>query len=67
MKTIPFVLVLFLIFAAQQMQAQEYFEGEIEYTTTFEVINKKIPLALLITEMGDAFTAYIKEDKYIRQ
>lgn len=64
MKNIKALFVLLLITVAINSHAQEYFEGEIQYAISYEAINPNIPIAVLETEMGTSFTAYIKEDRY---
>ncbi len=65
MKQISSRLYMILIFFSLQLNAQDFFEGELNYSVTYEVLNKNIPISLLEREMGTTFSAYVKEDKYI--
>lgn len=58
-------LLLPLIFICFQLNAQDFFEGELNYQIEYEVLNKNIPVSVLEREMGDSFSAYVKEDKYM--
>ena len=44
--------------------SQHYFEGEIQYNIEYVALNKNISIEYLEKEVGDSFTAYVKEDKY---
>ncbi len=54
-----------LLFLISNIWGQEYFEGEIHYTITYETLNKNVPISYLETEMGRTFSAYIQENRYI--
>lgn len=58
------LLLLFFLFTTL-VHAQKYFEGQIEYKIEYEILNQNIPETYLKEALGDAFTAYVKEDKYI--
>ena len=65
MKKTLTITQLFICFITFNLTAQDYFEGQIDYTVAYESLNENIPEKYLATLMGDAFTAYIKEDKYV--
>ncbi|MAB47526.1 MAG: hypothetical protein CMC05_02740 [Flavobacteriaceae bacterium] len=58
-------LVLILIFTFTfSANAQDYFEGVVEYSISYESLNENIPKEAFETEMGKSMTAYVKEDRY---
>ncbi|AXT59168.1 hypothetical protein D1816_01990 [Aquimarina sp. AD10] len=62
-KILKVQAILFLVFISG-IQGQNYFEGQIEYKIDYEPINPNIPKNYLSTELGDTFTAFVKEDRY---
>lgn len=60
-----FSLLTFLFALTINSYSQDYFEGEINYTTAYTSLNPSIPTDFLETELGTSFTAYIKEDRYV--
>jgi hypothetical protein len=58
------LIFLFLLFTLG-VNAQDYFEGQIDYKVEYESLNEDIPSAALSYVMGKSFTAYVKEDKYV--
>ena len=55
----------FIVFICISMtNAQEYFEGKIEYTVTYETLSPDIYVSYLEKEIGTSFTAYIQEDRF---
>ena len=65
MMTKPhFCFLAFFILGLHMGNAQDYFEGVIQYKVTYESLNENIPVAFFETEMGVALTAYVKEDRY---
>ena len=63
MKKIIFTLLLLIPFI--NILAQDYFEGQIEYQVKYESLNKNIPSSYLSYVLGDLFTAYVQEDRYV--
>ena len=45
--------------------AQDYFEGQIDFKVEYESLNINIPSSYLSYVLGDLFTAYVQEDRYI--
>ncbi|WP_394751261.1 hypothetical protein [Spongiimicrobium salis] len=59
-----YLLLVFYIFFIVSLNAQEYFEGELQYKITYESNNGNLPISVLEREFGKSFTAYVKEDRY---
>ena len=62
-KTIKLQFI-FIFLCITHSYAQEYFEGVVNYTISYESLNKNIPKSLFETQIGTKMTAYIKEDRY---
>jgi len=58
------LIILILLMVITNVGAQDYFEGEIQYTINYEPINKKISASILEKELGNSLTAYVKDDRY---
>lgn len=63
MKKLIFTLLLLTSYS--NTFAQDYFEGQIDYQVEYESLNNNIPSSYLSYMLGDLFTAYVKEDRYI--
>ncbi|MEM7187010.1 MAG: hypothetical protein AAF466_10155 [Bacteroidota bacterium] len=61
MRTITFAIAFML---CAGMHGQEYFEGVIQYNVSYQQLNENISVEYMEQEMGTAFTAYVKEDRY---
>ena len=59
------IIQLLLFIITINLSAQEYFEGQIDYKIEYESLNENIPEQYLSMVIGDSFSAYIKEDKYL--
>ncbi len=64
MRVFSFLIILSL-FSIVHAYGQEYFEGEIQFKITYD--SKSIPVEYFVKELGDSFTAYVKEDRYVMQ
>ena len=62
--TKPLSLVLLFLCSLTCLHAQEFFEGEVQYTISYEAINKNLSANILERELGSTMTAYVKEDRY---
>ncbi|GAB5399226.1 MAG: hypothetical protein Aureis2KO_08110 [Aureisphaera sp.] len=65
MKHQLILVQLILFICSTTLYAQNYFEGQIDYKIEYESLNENIPKEYLATLIGDSFTAYVKEDKYV--
>ena len=65
MKKTLLLVQIFLFSFFGSLTAQEYFEGQIDYKVEYKSLDNDIPTEFLSYALGDSFTAYIKEDKYI--
>lgn len=63
MTKVKLSTLLFILFISS-MSAQEFFEGELNYTISYETMNENISPEILEVEFGKSFTAYVKEDRY---
>ncbi len=64
MNTILKVHALFFLLLVSDSYGQDYFEGQIEYQIEYEALNPSITSEYLATELGNSFTAFVKEDRY---
>ena len=55
----------FLVTIAFGAKAQDYFEGEVHFKTTYKPLLENIPEALLVKEFGDTLVGYVQERRYI--
>ncbi|GHC59018.1 hypothetical protein [Ulvibacter litoralis] len=65
MKKIFLLTQLLLIITVNNLLAQDYFEGQIDFKIEYESLNENISAKYLEYAIGDSFTAYIQEDRYI--
>ncbi len=63
MKKIICTILLFAFYT--NTFAQDYFEGQIDFKVEYESLNINIPSSYLSYVLGDLFTAYVQEDRYI--
>lgn len=47
--------------------AQDYFEGEVHFKTTYQSLHPNLPEELLVQEFGDTLVGYVQEHRYIMQ
>lgn len=59
------ILKFLLLLIVSNIYGQEYFEGELNYKIEYQAINPNISTEYLAKELGDSFTAYVKEDRYM--
>ncbi len=59
------LIKLLILIITGHLSAQEYFEGQIDYKIDYKSMNENLPEILLSQVMGDSFTAYIREDRYV--
>ncbi|WP_396632584.1 hypothetical protein [Maribacter sp. R86514] len=58
------ISVVLIIFYAFSLNAQDFFEGELNYKIEYQSNNESLPTSMLEREFGTSFTAYVKEDRY---
>lgn len=58
------ISVVLIIFYAFSLNAQDFFEGELNYKIEYQSNNENLPTSMLEREFGTSFTAYVKEDRY---